>query len=141
MGRWTFAGRASFSFVCVADCTRSFGPGFVGRRDHSCLERFALSLLNPFACELPSTSIHPESASLGSGERRASCFCSLLTEPLEGFFTLSGLGTVTPVASADGFDFLVERSFAILFSAECLGTGRHTCGPQPNFSVRGTAEL
>ena len=46
------------------------------------------------------------------------------------------LEAAPPVASADGFDFLVERSFAILFSAECLGTGTHTCGPQPNFSER-----
>ena len=133
MGRWTFAGRASVSFVCVADCTRSFGPGLVGRRDHSCLERFALSLLNPFACELSSTSIHSESASLGSGETRASCFRSLLTEPLEGFFMLSEPGSATSISLANGFDFLVKRmleSFAILFPAECLGTGRHTCVPQ-----------
>ena len=148
VGRWTFAGRASISFVCVADCARPFGLGFAERRGHSCLERFALFLPNAFACELSSTSIRSESASLGFWERRTSSFCScacfLNREPLKGFFMLSGPGSATSISLAEGFDFLVElmlESLAILFPAECFGTGRHTCGPQPNFSERDTAEL
>ena len=127
MGRRTFAGRA-ISFVCVADCARPFGLGFAERRGHSCLERFAMFLPNPFACELTSTSIRSESASLGFWERRASSFCScacfLNKEPLDGFFMLSVPGSATSISLADGFDFLVElmrESLAILSLAECFG--------------------